>query len=226
MPTFHESPQESDDFQIPDLPAIPEETLKTMHSGNVYYFSDSLITTQLEALELVYDYNQTRPKEQAKRNAIMHKLFAHTGKGLYIEPPFHANWGMFTSWGDYSYANFNLTLVDDGPVTIGSHVMIAPNVTLTTTGHPVKPELRRKAAQYSLPVVLEDNVWLGAGVTVLPGVTVGENSVIGAGSVVTKDVPPNSVAFGTPCKVVRKVGAHDDVYYWRDRMLADDIPTL
>ncbi|MCI1901491.1 MAG: sugar O-acetyltransferase [Bifidobacteriaceae bacterium] len=197
-----------------------------MHSGEVYFFSDSLITIQLEALELVHAYNQTRPKEQEKRNAIMQKLFAHAGEGLYIEPPFHANWGMFTSWGDYSYANFNLTLVDDGPITIGSHVMIAPNVTLVTTGHPVKPELRRKAAQYSLPVVIEDNVWLGAGVTVLPGVTIGENSVIGAGSVVTKDIPANSVAYGTPCTVARQIGAHDDAYYWHERMLADDIPTL
>jgi galactoside O-acetyltransferase len=209
-----------------ELPQIPEETLKVMKSGNVYFFSDSLAQTQLDALELVYDYNQTRPREQEKRDDILKRLFAHTGEALYIEPPLHANWGLNTSWGDRCYANFNLTLVDDGPVTIGNHVMLGPNVTLVTTGHPVKPELRLKAAQYSLPVVLESNVWLGAGVTVLPGVTIGENSVVGAGSVVTKDIPANSVAYGTPCKVVREIGGHDDVYYWRDRMLSDDIPTL
>lgn len=209
-----------------ELPKIPEETLKIMRSGDVYFFSDSLAQTQLEALELVYDFNQMRPREQDERRDIAQRLFASVGEGLYIEPPLHANWGMNTSWGDRCYANFNLTLVDDGPISIGSNVMFGPNVSLVTTGHPIQPELRRKVAQYSLPIVIEDNVWLGAGVTVLPGVTIGENSVVGAGSVVNKDIPANSVAYGTPCKVAREISDHDDVYYWRDRMINNPIPTL
>lgn len=124
-----------------------------------------------------------------------------------------------TYFGAYAYANFNLTLVDDGEVHIGEHTMIGPNCTIITTGHPIRPDLREKITQYSLPVTIGRNVWLGANVTVLPGVTIGNNSVIGACSLVTKDIPANVVAFGQPCKVYREIGEHDDVYYWRDRMI-------
>lgn len=216
----------SEENKIHELPKIPEQTREIMRSGDIYFFSDSLGGIQLDALELVYDFNQTRPSEQEKRRAIMNRLFEHAGEALYIEPPLHANWGINTSWGDRCYANFNLTLVDDGPISIGDHTMLGPNVTLVTTGHPIKPELRLKVAQYSMPIVIENNVWIGAGVTVLPGVTIGENSVVGAGSVVTNDIPANSVAYGTPCKVVRQISDHDDKYYWRDRLIPSDIPPL
>lgn len=111
-----------------------------------------------------------------------------------------------------------MTLVDDVTVTIGDHTMIGPNVTLVTTGHPIRPHLRMKVTQYSIPVTIGRNVWIGANVVVLPGVTIGDNTVIGAGSVVTKDIPANVVAFGQPCRVYREIGEHDDVYYWRNRM--------
>ena len=97
--------------------------------------------------------------------------------------------------------------------------MIGPNCTIITTGHPIRPDLREKVTQYSLPVAIGRNVWLGANVTVLPGVTIGDNSVIGACSLVTKDIPANVVAFGQPCKVYREIGEHDYVYYWRDHMI-------
>jgi galactoside O-acetyltransferase len=142
-------------------------------------------------------------------------------EGLYLECPVYANWGCNTYWGAHCYANFNLTLVDDGEIIIGDHVMLGPNVTLVTTGHPVRPDLRLKAAQFSLPIHIGENVWIGAGVTVLPGVTIGDNAVIGAGSLVTKDIPADCVAYGSPCKVVRHINEHDDVYYWHDRRLAD-----
>ena len=115
----------------------------------------------------------------------------------------------------------NLTLVDDGEIFIGSHTMIGPNVTLVATGHPVRPDLRYQGAQYSLPVHIGENVWIGANVTVLPGGTIGDNAVIGANSLVTKDIPANTVAYGSPCKVIREINERDDVYYWRDRQFSE-----
>ena len=115
-----------------------------------------------------------------------------------------------------------MTLVDDTDIYVGSYVMMGPNVVLATAGHPVCPELRRKQAQFNLPVHIGENVWLGAGVIVLPGVTIGENSVIGAGSVVTKDIPANVVAVGNPCRVLREITDRDREYYYKNRKIDID----
>lgn len=137
-------------------------------------------------------------------------MFAEIGEGCYIEAPLHANWGgKHVHFGNNIYVNYNLTLVDDTRIYIGDNVMIAPNVVLSTGTHPIHPELRRKTAQYNLPIHIKENVWLGAGVLVMPGVTIGENSVIGAGSVVTKDIPANVVAVGSPCRVLREINERD-----------------
>ena len=117
------------------------------------------------------------------------------------------------------YANFNLTLVDDTHIYIGSNTMIGPNVIIATAGHPVLPELRLKVAQFNAPVHIGKNCWLGAGAIVLPGVTIGDNTVIGAGSVVTKDIPANVVAVGNPCRVLRSIGDRDREYYFKDRKI-------
>ncbi|MFA0423742.1 sugar O-acetyltransferase, partial [Vibrio sp. 10N.222.54.A1] len=170
-----------------------------MHSQDVYYCDDvDLVAEQTQCLEVLYDFNHTRPSEGYKRQQIMKQLFAEVGEGCYIEPPLHANWGRHTHLGDNVYVNFNLTLVDDTDVFIGDNVMIAPNVTIATGTHPISPELRLKAAQFNVPVRIGNNVWLGAHTVVLPGVTIGENSVIGAGSIVTQDIPANVVAVGNP----------------------------
>ena len=121
--------------------------------------------------------------------------------------------------GDFVYANFNLTLVDDGEIYIGSHCMIGPNVTIATAGHPVEPGLRRIGIQFNMPVHIGENVWIGAGAVVVPGVTIGDNSVIGAGSVVTRDIPANVVAVGNPCSVLREIGERDRIYYYKDRKI-------
>lgn len=169
---------------------------------------------QLTCLEKLYDYNQTRPSEEARRREILRDFFGSGGENLYIEPPLHANWGRNTHWGGHCYANFGLTLVDDGEIRIGRDCMFGPHVTLAATGHPVWPE--RRWSQYSIPVVIGNNVWLGAQVVVLPGVTIGDNSVIGAGSVVTKDIPANVIAVGNPCRVLREIGEHDREFYYKD----------
>lgn len=195
-----------------------------MHSQDVYYCDDvDLVAEQTQCLEVLYDFNHTRPSEGDKRQQIMKQLFAEVGEGCYIEPPLHANWGRHTHLGNNVYVNFNLTLVDDTDVFIGDNVMIAPNVTIATGTHPISPELRLKAAQFNVPVHIGNNVWLGAHTVVLPGVTIGENSVIGAGSIVTKDIPANVVAVGNPCRVVREINERDREYYHKDRRIPDEL---
>lgn len=195
-----------------------------LHSQQVYFCNDeALAAMQTECLETLYDYNQTRPSEGEKRSNILNHLLASVGKNCYIEPPLRANWGCHTHLGDNVYANFNLTLVDDTHIYIGDHVMIGPNVTIATAGHPLAPELRRDIAQFNIPVHIGNNVWIGANSVVLPGVTIGENSVIGAGSVVTKDIPANVVAVGNPCRVLREIGEHDKEFYFRDRKIEQNM---
>jgi galactoside O-acetyltransferase len=200
-------------------------------AGLIYNPNDSQIMhEQTEALELLYDFNATRPSQGDERAALLKRMFASVGEGCYIEPPLHANWGgANVTLGDRVYANFNLTLVDDTSITIGSDVMFGPNVVISAAGHPVLPELRLRAAQYNLPVTIGNNVWLGSGVQVVPGVTIGDNTVVGAGSVVTRDLPANVVALGVPCRVVREIGEHDRQFYWRDRafdMSVDELMAL
>ncbi|MET2954516.1 sugar O-acetyltransferase [Vibrio harveyi] len=195
-----------------------------LHSQQVYFCNDeALAAMQTECLETLYDYNQTRPSEGEKRSNILNHLLASVGKNCYIEPPLRANWGCHTHLGDNVYANFNLTLVDDTHIYIGDHVMIGPNVTIATAGHPIDPELRRDIAQFNIPVHIGNNVWIGANSVVLPGVTIGENSVIGAGSVLTKDIPANVVAVGNPCRVLREIGEHDKEFYFRDRKIEQNM---
>ena len=183
-----------------------EESKKRMQEGRLYLPEDEeIMRQQLLCLEKLYDYNATRPNEQEKREALLKEMFAEIGEGCYIEPPLHANWaGAHVHFGNNVYANFNLTLVDDTDIYVGDKVMFAPNVTVATAGHPINPELRYQAMQYNIPVHIGNNVWIGANAVVLPGVTIGDNSVIGAGSVVTKDIPANVVAVGNPCRVIRE----------------------
>ncbi len=192
-----------------------------MHTGEIYYPNDQeIVNFQLQCLDKLYSFNQTRPFEQEKRQQMMKEMFASVGEGCYIEPPFHANFGgHHVHLGNYVYANFNLTCVDDTHIYIGDNTMIGPNVTLATAGHPILPRLREKGYQFNLPIHIGKNCWLGAGVIVLPGVNIGDNSVIGAGSIVTKDIPSNVVAYGSPCKVIREISKNDEIYYYKNRKI-------
>ena len=191
------------------------EIKERMHSERLYYCNDEdLMDEQLRCLELLYDFNQTRPLEQDKRKEMLKEMFAEIGEDCYIEPPFHANWGgKNVHFGNGVYANFNLTLVDDGKIFVGNNVMFAPNVTVASATHPINPNIRRKQAQYNLSIHIGDNVWIGANSVILPGVHIGKNTVIGAGSVVTKDIPDNVVAVGNPCRVLREINDNDMKYY-------------
>lgn len=192
-----------------------------LHSGEIYYPSgDDIMQEQLACLDKQYDFNLTRPTELKKREEMLKEMFAEIGEGCYVEPPLHSNWGgHHVHFGKNVYANFNLTLVDDTHIYVGDYTLIGPNVILATAGHPILPELRKKAYQFNMPIHIGKNCWLGAGVIVLPGVTIGDNTVIGAGSVVTKDIPANVVAVGNPCRVLREISDHDREYYFKDKKI-------
>lgn len=192
-----------------------------MHSGDLYLpMGDEIMNEQLQCLEKQYEYNLTRPTEQKKREEMLKEMFAEIGTGCYIEPPLHANWaGKHVHFGKDVYANFGLTLVDDTHIYVGDNTMFGPNVVVATAGHPILPEIREQGYQYNMSVRIGKNCWLGAGVLVMPGVTIGDNSVIGAGSVVTKDIPANVIAVGNPCRVMREIGERDREFYFKDRRI-------
>lgn len=194
---------------------------KELHGGGIYDPNMKDMTDeQMKHVELLYDFNQTRPSQMEKRKELMKEMFGDIGEGCYIEPPFYANWGgRHVHLGNHVYANFGLTCVDDTHIYIGDHTMMGPNVTIATANHPLLPELREQAYQYNLPVHIGKNCWFGAGVIVVPGVTIGDNTVIGAGSVVTKDIPANCLAVGNPCRVLRELNERDKEYYYRDRKI-------
>lgn len=177
------------------------------HTGEVYFPGDpEILKEQVQYQEKLYDYNQTRPSEQEKRTNLLKEMFAEIGENCYIEPPFHANFGgHHCHFGKNVYANYNLTAVDDTHIYVGDNTMIAPNVILASAAHPLDPEERRKGYQYNQPVHIGKNCWLGAGVIVVPGVSIGDDTVIGAGSVVTKDIPSGVVAVGNPCRVIKEI---------------------
>ena len=192
--------------------------IEKLHTGELYLpMDDTVLSEQLDCLEKLYDFNQTRPHELNKRTAMLKEMFAEIGEGCYIEPPLHTNWGgKHVHFGKNVYGNFNLTLVDDTHIYVGDYTMFGPNVTIATAGHPILPELRQQGYQYNAPVHIGKNCWLGAGVIVMPGVTIGDHTVIGAGSVVTKDIPSGVVAVGNPCKVQKRITEEDRQKLYKD----------
>ncbi len=192
-----------------------------MHTGELYLPNDEeILAEQIKKLDLLYEYNSTRPTQTERRKALLKQMFAEIGEGCYIEPPFHANFGgAHVHFGKNVYANFGLTMVDDTHIYVGDHTMFGPNVTVASAGHPVLPELREKAYQFNMPVHIGKNCWIGAGAVIVLGVTIGDNTVVGAGSVVTKDIPADVVAVGNPCRVLREIGEKDREYYYKQRRI-------
>lgn len=181
--------------------------LTSLHNSDWYQPNDpNILVEQSKYQELLYVYNKTKPSEKVKRSALLQRLFDNIGDDVTIEPPFYANWGgHFCSFGNHIYANHGLTLVDDTTITVGDYTMFGPHVTIATARHPLDSHLRKQGLQQNLPVNIGQNCWLGANVTILPGVTIGNNVVIGAGSLVTKSLPDNVLAYGSPARVVKKL---------------------
>ena len=196
-----------------------KEAKKRMMEGRIYPPGDEeIMAEQVVCMQKLWEYNQIQPKDMDKWFAKLQDMFAEIGEGSYIEPPLHANFGgKHVHFGKNVYANYNLTMVDDTHIYVGDNTMIGPNVTIATAGHPIDPALRDVQAQFNMEVHIGRNVWIGGGCVLLPGVSIGDNTVIGAGSIVTKDIPANVVAYGNPCRVIREIGEHDRKYYYRDR---------
>lgn len=176
-------------------------------AGEIYdaNFDPALIAARLRTKQALKAYNDTDPADLGSRDRQLRALLGRAGQRLLIEQPFRCDYGANIEVGDNFYANFNLTILDANKVVIGDNVFIAPNVGLHTSGHPLDAKRRNAGLEYARPIAIGNNVWIGAGVNVMPGVRIGRNSVIGAGSVVTRDVPANVVAAGVPCRVIRSM---------------------
>ncbi len=183
---------------------------------------DGLEEERLGCKKKVFEFNSLPPGEWEKFTQLLKDILGKTGENVYIEPPFHCDYGWNIEVGENFYANYNLIILDVGKVTIGKNAMLAPNVSIYTAGHPLHPDSRNSGYEYGIPVTVGDNVWIGGNTVIMPGVTIGSNVVIGGGSVVTKDIPDWSVAAGNPCKVIRKITEEDRKYYFKDRVFDVD----
>lgn len=194
------------------------ESEKTkMITSKPYKASDPELVQEREiAREIMYIFNFSAPKEYEKRKEALNKLLGQTKETFHIEPPFRCDYGYNIEIGENFYSNFNLVILDCAKVRIGDNVLIGPNVSIYTAGHPLHYELRNKEVEYAFPVHIGNNVWIGGNVVINPGIQIGDNSVIGSGSVVTKDIPDNVIAVGNPCKVLRKINDEDKLYYYKN----------
>ncbi|MBE6734840.1 MAG: sugar O-acetyltransferase [Ruminococcaceae bacterium] len=182
-----------------------------------YYADEEIREMMMKNRFRLQEYNTIAPDKLERKTELLREILGKTGEKVYIEPPFHCDYGCNIEVGDNFYANYNLTVLDCNKVKIGDNVMMAPNVTITAAGHPIHPDSRKKY-EYGIPVTIGNKVWICANVVICPGVTIGDGSVIGAGSVVTHDIPANVVAFGNPCRVYREITEEDRNRYYKDRV--------
>jgi len=176
-----------------------------MLAGQLYFAGDSeLVKERNSARHLLSAYNATKPEEIEHRNQILNRLLKFTGE-IKIEPPFYCDYGYNIRLGNNFYANFSCIMLDVNNITIGNNVLLGPYVQIYTATHPLQAEERIKGPEFAKPIVIGDNVWIGGGAILLPGISIGHNTTIGAGSVVTKDVPDDVFAAGNPCKVIKKL---------------------
>lgn len=176
-----------------------------MLAGELYQanYDDELFVERQKAKELCYEYNNLKPTDLEKRKELMRKILGKTKEQFLVEQPFICDYGYNIEIGENFYSNHNLTILDGNKVKFGDNVFIAPNCSFYTAGHPLDAEMRNKGIEYAKPIEIGNNVWIGGNVVVLPGVKIGDNTVIGAGSIVNKDIPSNVIAVGNPCKVIK-----------------------
>lgn len=184
---------------------------------------DGLSEERMACKKKLYEYNQSRPEQEEERSQLIKTILGKSGENTYIEPPFRCDYGYNIEVGDNFYANYNVTILDIAKVTIGDNVMLAPNVSIYTAGHPIHKDMRNTGYEYGIEITIGNDVWIGGNTVIVPGVKIGNGVVIGAGSVVTKDIPDNVIAAGNPCKVIREITEEDKKYYYKDREFTDEI---
>ena len=177
-------------------------------------YDKEIIKNRMRAKDLCFKYNTTLPSDEKALREIIKELGIKTKENFFFTGPFYCDYGYNISVGKNFYANHNLIILDGAKVSFGDNVFIAPNCTFSTAGHPIDKDRRNKGLEYAHPITVGDNVWFGANVVVMPKVRIGSNVVIGAGSHVNKDIPDNSLAFGNPCKVYRKITEEDGKTSW------------
>lgn len=182
-----------------------------MLSGRMYdaMNDECLMQERLRCKDLCHRYNQLLPSQMKEQKEILEKIVGRVGKNPCVVAPFWCDYGYNVEMGDNFFANHNCVILDCAKVTFGDNVFVAPDCGFYTAGHPIDTPRRNAGMEYAYPITVGDNVWFGGGVRVIPGVTIGSNVVIGAGSVVTKDIPDNVVAAGNPCRVIRPITKED-----------------
>ncbi|MBP5175801.1 MAG: sugar O-acetyltransferase [Treponema sp.] len=178
---------------------------------------DGLSEDRLENKKRIFRFNNLEPGHFAEKDKLLKEILGKTGERVNIEAPFHCDYGYNIQVGEDFFANYNFTVLDVGKVKIGANAQIAPNVSIYTAGHPIHPESRNSGYEYGIEITIGDNVWIGGNTCIMPGVKIGNNVVIGAGSVVTKDLPDNVIAVGNPCRVIREITEEDRDFYYKDR---------
>ncbi len=168
-------------------------------------YDTELVRLMDECKDKCWQYNNIRPSDWAAKDAKLREIIGSVGPGVRVQAPFWCDYGANITLGENFYANHGLVILDGAKVVFGKNVFVAPNCGFHTAGHPLDAERRNKGLEYARPITVGDNVWFGANVVVLPGVTIGDGAVIGAGSVVTRDIPPNVVAVGNPCRILREI---------------------
>ena len=166
---------------------------------------DGLSEERLENKKRIFKYNNMDPGDTAGKDKLIKEILGKTGNTVCIESPFHCDYGYNIEVGENFFANYNLVILDVGKVKIGDNAQIAPNVAIYTAGHPIHPDSRNSGYEYGIDITIGDNVWIGGNTCIMPGVTIGNNVVVGAGAVVTKDIPDNSLAVGVPAKVIKEI---------------------
>ena len=178
---------------------------------------DGLSEDRLENKKRIFRFNNLEPGHFSEKDKLLKEILGKTGERVNIEAPFHCDYGYNIQVGEDFFANYNFTVLDVGKVKIGANAQIAPNVSIYTAGHPIHPESRNSGYEYGIEITIGDNVWIGGNTCIMPGVKIGNNVVIGAGSVVTKDLPDNVIAVGNPCRVIREITEEDRDFYYKDR---------
>jgi acetyltransferase-like isoleucine patch superfamily enzyme len=182
-------------------------------AGYLYRPSEDMVEHRFKIQDMCVEYNNLLPSQLKEREAFLKKMLGKVGKGVNILPPFRCDYGYRIEVGENFFANYNFIVLDGNYVRIGDNVWIAPNVGIYAAGHPIDRDERVAGLEYAFPVTIGDNVWIGGGVNIIGGVTIGKDSVIGAGSVVVSDIPEGVVAVGNPCKVIRKITPEDREKY-------------